>query len=259
MTGFTKFLAVSALLVCLLTGVVTMSFDKEIAFASQNADGVGVVSARGVWHRPDDTGTEKDVAGVCAFLDKLQRAGVNLVFLETFYHGMAMYRSALVPYYTKFQSYNYGEYADYMSCFVAEADKRGIEVHAWVENFYIGIEENYFTKNLPEWLLVTDKGSTRNTEGGGYIFLDPANAEVKNYYTSALIYLGTEEKWYPLSLYILNYIQSEPDALNPTLENIQKANIESAMIVVSILPILIIYPFVLKFFTKGVTVGSVKG
>ena len=184
MTEFTKFLAVSALLVCLLTGVVTMSFDKEIAFASQNADGVGVVSARGVWHRPDDTGTEKDVAGVCAFLDKLQRAGVNLVFLETFYHGMAMYRSTLVPYYTKFQSYNYGEYADYMSCFVAEADKRGIEVHAWVEDFYIGIEENYFTKNLPEWLLVTDKGSTRNTEGGGFIFLDPANAEVKNYLVS---------------------------------------------------------------------------
>lgn len=184
MTEFTKFLAVSALLVCLLTGVVTMSFDKEIAFASQNADGVGVVSARGVWHRPDDTGMEKDVAGVCAFLDKLQRAGVNLVFLETFYHGMAMYRSTLVPYYTKFQSYNYGEYADYMSCFVAEADKRGIEVHAWVEDFYIGIEENYFTKNLPEWLLVTDKGSTRNTEGGGFIFLDPANAEVKNYLVS---------------------------------------------------------------------------
>ena len=184
MTGFTKFLAVSALLVCLLTGVVTMSFDKEIAFASQSADGVGVVSARGVWHRPDDTGTEKDAAGVCAFLDKLQRAGVNLVFLETFYHGMAMYRSTFVPYYTKFQSYSYGEYADYMSCFVAEADKRGIEVHAWVEDFYIGIEENYFTKNLPEWLLVTDKGSTRNTEGGGYIFLDPANAEVKNYLAS---------------------------------------------------------------------------
>lgn len=184
MTEFTKFLAMSALLVCLLTGVVTMSFDKEIAFASQNADGVGVVSARGVWHRPDDTGTEKDVAGVCAFLDKLQRAGVNLVFLETFYHGMAMYRSTIVPYYTKFQSYNYGEYADYMSCFVAEADKRGIEVHAWVEDFYIGIEENHFTKNLPEWLLVTDKGSTRNTEGGGFIFLDPANAEVKNYLVS---------------------------------------------------------------------------
>ena len=80
-----------------------------------------------------------------------------------------------------------------------------------------------------------------------------------NNYTSALLYLGTEEKWYPLSLYILNYIQTDPDVLNPTLENIQKGNIESAMVIFSILPILLVYPFVLKFFTKGVTVGSVKG
>lgn len=80
-----------------------------------------------------------------------------------------------------------------------------------------------------------------------------------NNYTSALLYLGTEEKWYPLSLYILNYIQTDPDVLNPTLENLQKANIESAMVIFSILPIILVYPFVLKFFTKGVTVGSVKG
>ena len=80
-----------------------------------------------------------------------------------------------------------------------------------------------------------------------------------NNYTSALLYLGTEEKWYPLSLYILNYIQNSPDVLNQTAETIQKSNIESAMVIVSILPILLAYPFVLKFFTKGVTVGSVKG
>lgn len=80
-----------------------------------------------------------------------------------------------------------------------------------------------------------------------------------NNYTSALLYLGTEEKWYPLSLYILNRIQSTPEVLNPTLENIQKANIDSAMIVVSIIPILLVYPIVLKYFTKGVTVGAVKG
>ncbi len=80
-----------------------------------------------------------------------------------------------------------------------------------------------------------------------------------NNYTSALLYLGTEEKWYPLSLYILNYIQTPPDVLNQTMETIQKSNIESAMVIVSILPILLAYPFVLKYFTKGVTVGSVKG
>ena len=80
-----------------------------------------------------------------------------------------------------------------------------------------------------------------------------------NNYTSALLYLGTEEKWYPLSLYMLNYIQSEPDVLSGTIENIQKSNIEAAMIVVSIIPILLVYPLVLKYFTKGVTVGAVKG
>lgn len=80
-----------------------------------------------------------------------------------------------------------------------------------------------------------------------------------NNYTNALIYLGTEESLYPLSLYILNHIQSTPDPINFTQVDIQKNNIESAMILVSILPILIAYPFVLKFFAKGVTVGSVKG
>ena len=79
-----------------------------------------------------------------------------------------------------------------------------------------------------------------------------------NNYTNALIYLGTEEKWYPLSLYILNHINNAADPLVYTKTDVQKSNIESAMIIVSIIPILIVYPFVLKHFTKGVTVGSVK-
>jgi len=80
-----------------------------------------------------------------------------------------------------------------------------------------------------------------------------------NNYTNALLYLGTEESLYPVSLYILNHIQSSPDPLNFTQVDVQKSNVESAMIIVSILPILIVYPFILKFFAKGVTVGSVKG
>ena len=80
-----------------------------------------------------------------------------------------------------------------------------------------------------------------------------------NNYTSALLYLGTEEKWYPLSLYILNYIQLPPDTLSIAMKDLQKDNIEAAMIVVSIIPILLVYPLVLKYFTKGVTVGAVKG
>lgn len=80
-----------------------------------------------------------------------------------------------------------------------------------------------------------------------------------NNYTNALLYLGTSEEWYPLSLYILNHIQLEPPKIDQTQVDIYKANIDSAMIFISILPILIVYPFVLKNFTKGVTVGGVKG
>lgn len=79
-----------------------------------------------------------------------------------------------------------------------------------------------------------------------------------NNYTNALIYLGTAEQWYPLSLYILNHINNAADPLVYTKVDVQKANIESAMIIVSIIPILVVYPFVLKHFTKGITVGGVK-
>ena len=143
-----------------------------------------VVQARGVWHRPNVTKTETDLAGVCAVLDTFQKTGINLVFLETFFHGMTVYRTNLIPYYTGFDEFDYSPYPDYLSAFVAEAGKRGIEVHAWVEDFYIGVDENYFTKYLPQWLMQTKAGSIRHSEGeeyGGYLFLDPANPEARQY------------------------------------------------------------------------------
>ena len=143
-----------------------------------------VIQARGVWHRPNVTGEETNLEGICSVLDTLQKTGVNLVFLETFYHGMTMYRSSLIPYYTGFDKFDYSPYPDYLSAFVAEATKRGIEVHAWVEDFYIGVDENYFTKHLSQWLMQTKDGAIRQSEGeeyGGYLFLDPANPDVRQY------------------------------------------------------------------------------
>ena len=144
----------------------------------------GVIQARGVWHRPNVTGTETNLQGVCDVLDTLQKTGINLVFLETFFHGMTIYRSDLIPYYTGFDAFDYSPYPDYLSAFVAEAQKRDIEVHAWVEDFYVGVNENYFTKNLRHWMMLTKAGSIRQSEGedwGGYLFLDPANPEVRQY------------------------------------------------------------------------------
>lgn len=143
------------------------------------------VQARGVWHRPNVSGEETTLKGVCSVLDEFAEAGVNMVFVETFFHGMTVYKTNLIQYYKGFENYDYGEYPDYLTAFVAEAKKRGIQVHAWVQDFYIGISEDIqLVKYHPDWLLVAQDGGIRQTEGkenGGYIFLDPANPEVTQY------------------------------------------------------------------------------
>lgn len=81
-----------------------------------------------------------------------------------------------------------------------------------------------------------------------------------NNYTNAMIYIFENDKFYPLAYYIQKFITE--GTFDPILEsqlNTQKAYIDAAMIVMSILPIVCVYPFVLKFFVSGLTVGSVKG
>ena len=82
-----------------------------------------------------------------------------------------------------------------------------------------------------------------------------------NNYYNALLYLPNAHTLYPLPMYILNTINSSAieDVLGDTKKALYKQNIESAMIVLSIIPIVAVYPFLLKFFVKGVMVGAVKG
>lgn len=146
-------------------------------------EGSGIL---GVWHRPNSSGRETNLEELCQVLDEFKEAGVNLVFLETFYHGMATYKTELVEYHNKLFDFEYGEYRDYLSAFVSEADKRGINVCAWVQDFYVGFRDYIrLVAEHPDWLLINQSGSIRHmTEGqgfGGYIFLDPANPEVREY------------------------------------------------------------------------------
>lgn len=143
----------------------------------------------GVWHRPNVSGKETDLAGLRAVLDQFQAAGINTVFLETFYHGKAVFRTDKVKYHDAVAAFTYGEYPDYATAFVLEAAKRGIGVHAWVQDFYIGVDESVpLARDHQDWLLVNQWGSVRHTtEGqgfGGYIFLDPANPEVRAFLVS---------------------------------------------------------------------------
>ena len=143
-------------------------------------------SAVGVWHRPNSSGRERTLEELCEVIEEFKSAGINIIFLEIFYHGKTVLRTDKIPYSTKMKDFTYGDYPDYATAFVTEADKRGISVFAWVQDFYVGVdEETPLIKNHQDWMLVNQSGELRHTtEGhgfGGYLFLDPANKEVRDF------------------------------------------------------------------------------
>ncbi|MEU4602275.1 carbohydrate ABC transporter permease [Kribbella sp. NPDC023972] len=87
-----------------------------------------------------------------------------------------------------------------------------------------------------------------------------------NSYFDALVYLK-DPSLYPLQIVLRNVLilntvtgGSTTQNLAQQLEQQQLANVlKYALIVISSLPVLIIYPFVARHFTKGVMVGAVKG
>jgi len=85
-----------------------------------------------------------------------------------------------------------------------------------------------------------------------------------NTYFDALIYLK-DPGLYPLQIVlrnvlILNSTTGSAADVAATLERQQLANVlKYALIVISSLPVLLIYPFIARHFTKGVMVGAVKG
>jgi ABC-type glycerol-3-phosphate transport system permease component len=93
-----------------------------------------------------------------------------------------------------------------------------------------------------------------------------------NAYMGPLIYLR-EREYYPLAL-ILNEMLNQTKMNMGEMSNGEQGQVEEALlaetqksldgikyalIMVSIIPMLALYPFVQKFFEKGVTVGSIKG
>ena len=82
-----------------------------------------------------------------------------------------------------------------------------------------------------------------------------------NDYFKSIIYIRDNTLW-PMQTVLRQILQT--DLLNNEIYNDAKRTAASetlkyAMIVVTVLPILCVYPFVQKYFVKGVMVGSLKG
>lgn len=81
-----------------------------------------------------------------------------------------------------------------------------------------------------------------------------------NDWFNGLIYLSTDQ--YPVMLFLRNIVNGTTmvgDAAGSADKSTIAISIKSAVIITSTLPIIILYPFLQKYFVKGLTVGSVKG
>ena len=84
-----------------------------------------------------------------------------------------------------------------------------------------------------------------------------------NSYFSAIIYINDREKW-PLMLIVREMVaNSGTDMVNQAnvlMEDLtQPFPLQMAVIIFTSVPILLVYPFVQKYFMKGMMIGSVKG
>ncbi|MBB6732143.1 carbohydrate ABC transporter permease [Cohnella zeiphila] len=80
-----------------------------------------------------------------------------------------------------------------------------------------------------------------------------------NSYFNAVLYLNDSDKW-PLQVFLRQMMNEA----NDSMENVSGAfeyspTVKMAAIVITALPLLAVYPFLQKYFNKGMLMGSVKG
>ena len=83
-----------------------------------------------------------------------------------------------------------------------------------------------------------------------------------NSYFNAMIYLNSKSK-FPLQVLLREIVVAgnmadESSDLTSNI-NIIAINFKYAVIVITVVPILVVYPFLQKHFTKGVMIGAIKG
>lgn len=84
-----------------------------------------------------------------------------------------------------------------------------------------------------------------------------------NSFFNALLYLNDSAKW-PMQLVLRSYVVDSSSLSSSQLSIIDGAfppqqSLQMAILVVSVVPILVVYPFLQRHFAKGVLTGAVKG
>ena len=143
------------------------------------------------------------------------------------------------------------------------------------------VARTFFKTNIPLELMEAAKlDGCGNTKFFLYVVLPLSGAITAilclyygvghwNSYFSALIYIQKRELW-PLQLELRNIlvlnsnvmtrqVMTEEELLEKRRLDALKEMMKYSLIIISSIPVLVIYPFVQKHFVKGVMIGSVKG
>lgn len=146
------------------------------------------IASRNAWIRP----SEQTLDEVLNLLKACESCKINGLYVESFYNGDIPGISAITDTNEEVKDGYYGDVykKDYLKALITEAHKRNIEVHAWVECFFVGEKSSQWKKRYKdEWHMVNYDGSTiqgNNDEGNekDFVWLDPANPECLKYVLS---------------------------------------------------------------------------
>lgn len=142
---------------------------------------------KGVWLRPTETSEQEIINSI----KKLKKAGIDNVFIETYFHGRTIFPSKTMEQYGFVIQNEKFAGIDPLRVWIQEAHKNGIKVHIWFETFYVGNQApGSNPKNIlavkPEWGNKTGANyesaspTPSASEHNGY-FIDPANPEVQDF------------------------------------------------------------------------------
>jgi uncharacterized lipoprotein YddW (UPF0748 family) len=128
-----------------------------------------------VWHRLDTASREE----IAAEVEAMAQAHVNAVFTEVNFGSSGVYvdPTGLFPQIAKFEG------TDPLAILIEECHARGIEVHAWVHNFFLGFPgseysmASQFAEAHPEWVSVNRRGESELVPWG-YMYLNPAHLDL---------------------------------------------------------------------------------
>lgn len=149
-----------------------------------------------------------------------------------------------------------------------------------MNGFNIMLMKSYFVSSIPEEILdaayIDGAGEVRTFLGVVVPLSKPILATIAlfagiaywNDWMNGYIYITKKTELYAVQN-LLNRMMANIQYLSQSSSNVQNANVglsaiptasvRMAMATVGILPIILTYPFVQKYFVKGITLGGVKG